>query len=142
MLVFENFLSVYTKEYCQYNMYVIKIVLIFIYIFLKIFFFSTLFMGSTCILCAQNCFVPVTVRFPGYAFNENICMYSQCCSHKQDVFLIYIFLQQTQKLKNKSVLSTILGKICDVACTINHGGKLHACLHEFDHASIIDKPDI
>ena len=35
-----------------------------------------------------------------------------------------------------------MGKICDVACTINHGGKLHACLHEYDHASIIDKPDI
>ena len=46
--------------------------------------------------------LPVTVRFPDYAFNENIHMY---CFHKWDVFLIYLFLWQTQKLINKSLLN-------------------------------------
>ena len=46
--------------------------------------------------------VPVTVHFPDYAFNENIHMY---CFHKWDVFLIYLFLWQMQKLINKSLLN-------------------------------------
>ena len=46
--------------------------------------------------------VPVTVHFPDYDFHESIHMY---CFHKWDVFLIYLFLCQTQKLSNKSLLS-------------------------------------
>ena len=39
----------------------------------------------------------------------------------------------------------IFGKICFVACTINHADKLiclHACLHERDRAGLIDKSDM
>ena len=68
--------------------------------------------------------------------------------------MILIFLWQTQKLKNKSLLSdegkkevfagTIFGNICCVACAINRAGKLiclRACLHERDRTVVIDKPD-
>ena len=94
--------------------------------------------------------MPVTVCFIDYAFNENIHKY---CFHEWDVFLIYLFLWQTQKLSNESLLnlekketfaSVISNKICYVACMINHIGKLIypcTCLHEHDHIDLlIDKP--
>ena len=46
--------------------------------------------------------IPVTVCFPDYAFNENMHMY---CFHEWDVFLIYLFLWQTQKLINKCLVN-------------------------------------
>ena len=60
---------------------------------------------------------------------------------------------KTQKLSHKSLLSLQkkrifylrdFGKICYLACTINRAGKficLCACLHERDHAGLIDKPE-
>ena len=86
--------------------------------------------------------MPVTVRFIDYIFNENIHKY---CFHEWDVFQIYLFLWQTQKLSDESLLNLEKkrSKICYVACAINHTGKLiclHACLHEHDHTGLIDKP--
>ena len=79
--------------------------------------------------------MPVTVYFPGYAFNENIYIY---CFHKWDVFLIYLFLWHTQKLSNKSLLRVLSKKEvvqfsvkCYALCVINSAGKLiclFACL--------------
>ena len=61
-----------------------------------------------------------------------------------------ILLFWWQKFKGKSLLSlqkkeavacaTLkFGKICYVACAINHAGKL-ICLHERDRVGLIDKP--
>ena len=68
-------------------------------------------------------------------------------------FMILLFLWQTQKFKDKSLLSlqkkgtfacTIFGKICYVPSTINCTDKsicLHACLHQHNCVGLIDKPD-
>ena len=114
---------------------------------------------------AQNCFfffkftnliqtekkthVPVTVGFPDYAFNEN--MHDVLLS-RMGCFPDTLFLWQTQKLKNTSLLSlkkkkgtfacAIFGKICYVACVINRAGQLiclHASLHERNRAGLIYK---
>ena len=67
--------------------------------------------------------------------------------------MILLFWWQKQKFKGKSLLSlqkketfacaTLkFGKICYVACAINHAGKLiclHAWLHEQDRVGLIDK---
>ena len=70
------------------------------------------------------------------------------------MFSWYIFSYGTQKLKNKSLLSlkkketfasVIFGKICYVACVINHAGKLiclHVWLHEHNFMGLIDKSDV
>ena len=92
--------------------------------------------------------MPVTVYFPGYAFNENIYIY---CFHKWDVFLIYLFLWHTQKLSNKSLLRVLSKKEvvqfsvkCYALCVINSAGKLiclFACLQKRNCAGLTDKPD-
>ena len=66
--------------------------------------------------------------------------------------MILLFLSQTQKFKNKPLLSLqkkiffasmIFSKFCYVACTINHVGKLIClcvCLHKHYCAGLTDKP--
>ena len=47
--------------------------------------------------------------------------------------------------RKETFASTIFGKICFVACTINQSGKLiclHACLPESNRAGLTDKPGI
>ena len=93
--------------------------------------------------------LPVAVCFSDCAFNEKIHKY---CFHEWNVFLIYLFLWQTQKLSTSLFKSwekryifacMISSKICYVACTINHAGKLIclcAYLHEHNRVGLIDKP--
>ena len=91
------------------------------------------FAFTSLIQIEEKTHVPVTVRFPNYAFIENT---------QWDVSLIHLFYD-TQKIKNTSLLS--LEKICYVACTINHDGQLvclHASLHERDRLHLIDKPSL
>ena len=47
--------------------------------------------------------------------------------------------------KKKNFVCAIFGKICYVVCAINRAGKLiclRACLHERNHAGLIDKPGV
>ena len=71
--------------------------------------------------------MPVTVRFIDYAFNENIPKYY---FHKWVVFLIYLFLSQTQKLSNKSLLN--LEKKRNF-CLCDSQQNLLCCLHDQSH---------
>ena len=68
--------------------------------------------------------------------------------------MILLFLWQTQKFKEKALLSLhekrnfcllVFGKICYVACAINCAGKLiclRACLRERDHAGLNESLNI
>ena len=93
--------------------------------------------------------VPVTVRFPDYAFNKKY-LYVML---SWDVFLIYLFLWHAQKLRNKSLLnlekkrnSCLRDFLLNLLCCLRDQLCwkmicLRACLQERDHAGLIDKPE-
>ena len=58
------------------------------------------FISTNLIQIEEKTHVPVTVRFPGYAFYENIHIYR---FQEWDVFLIYLFFWQTQELSKQKV---------------------------------------
>ena len=97
------------------------------------------------ILIEEKMHVPVSVRFPDNAFNENMHMY---CFHLWDVFLIYLLWQTQESIeqiffdsweKNKllpaqfSVKFIMLPARYKLTC-------LHACQHNCDCAGLIDNP--
>ena len=71
-------------------------------------------------------------------------MLNKYCFPEWDVFLIHLFNDKHKVKEHVSFEScAIFGKICYVACVINHPGQLiclHASLHKRNHAGLIENP--
>ena len=157
VLIFRNILPCKGPPPSPFNFFFFTMVFLLLSIFLNIFFLLA-FLWVPDIVRAQNYFaftftnliqveekalVPVTIRFPDYAFNENI--HNMYCFQEWYVSLIHFFMTDTKNKEHVSFESW--EKICYVAFAINHAGQLiflrnSTSLHERYCAGLIDNPSL